>query len=54
MFVLLHLIGAAVEFAGHLRGLRRFTDDAGKVRMLCGMLSFKGGSLQFFQTQEGR
>ena len=42
MHVLLHLIGAAVEFAGHLRGLRRSIDVVGKVRMLCGMLSFKG------------
>lgn len=41
-YVLLHLIGAAVEFAGHLRGLRRSIDVVGKVRMLCGMLSFKG------------
>lgn len=43
MYVLLRLIGAAVEFAGHLRGLRRSIDVAGKVRMLCGMLSSKGG-----------
>lgn len=40
--VLLHLIGAAAEFAGHLRGLRRSIDVVGKVRMLCGMPSFKG------------
>ncbi|KAJ1389232.1 Glycosyl transferase, family 31 [Sesbania bispinosa] len=37
MFVLLHLIGPAVEFAGLLKGLERFTGDVGKVRKLCGV-----------------
>lgn len=46
MYVLPRLIGAAVEFAGHLRGLRRSIDVAGKVRMLCGMLSSEGGGGQ--------
>jgi hypothetical protein len=32
------LIGAAVVFAGLLRGLRRSIDVAGKVKMLCGVL----------------
>lgn len=37
MFVLLHLIGRAVEFASLLKELKRFTENVGKVRKLCGM-----------------
>jgi len=37
MFVLLHLIGLAVEFAGLLKGSKRFTRDVEKVRKLCGV-----------------
>lgn len=37
MFVLLHLIGVAVEFAGLLKGSKRFTRDVGKVKKLCGV-----------------
>jgi len=37
MFVLLHLIGRAAEFAGLLKGSKRFTRDVVKVRKPCGM-----------------
>lgn len=43
--MLLHLIGVAVGFADLLRGSRRFTDGAGKVRMQCGVQSSDESSL---------
>lgn len=39
--VLLHLIGAAVGYAGPLRGLRKSIAGVGKLRMLCGLLPFE-------------
>lgn len=37
--MLLPSTGAVVEYAGHLIGSRRFTDDVVKVKMLCGVQS---------------
>ncbi|OMO72262.1 Glycosyl transferase, family 31 [Corchorus olitorius] len=51
-FVLLPLIGAAVESAGLQIGLERFIDGVGKVRMLCGVLLSNIGSFMFFLTRE--
>jgi len=36
-FVLHRLIGAAVEFAGLQRGLKRYIGGVERVRMLCGV-----------------
>ena len=41
-FVLHHLIGAAVEFAGLLRGLKRYIGGVERVRMLCGVPLSRG------------
>ncbi|KAF9589265.1 hypothetical protein IFM89_022183 [Coptis chinensis] len=57
MSVLLHLIGAVVEFASHPRGSRRSIDDVEKVRMLSGVQPFKQqwqGQQHHFPTQEGQ
>lgn len=52
-FVLLHLIGAAVGFAGLLKELKRYIEGVVKVRMLCGVpLSRRYITLEFFLTQE--
>lgn len=53
-YVLHHLIGAAVEFAGLLRGLKRYIGGVERVRMFCGVpLSRRQQvTLEFFLTQE--
>lgn len=41
-YVLLHLIGAAAEFAGQPRGSKMFIGDVEKARRLCGVpLSYR-------------
>lgn len=40
-YVLLHLTGAVVGFAGLSIGSRRFIGDVGKVKMPYGLLHFK-------------
>ena len=52
MFVLHHLIGHAVEFAGLLKGSKRSIGDVGKVKKLCGVPLSRRHSLEFFLTQE--
>ncbi|CAL5403455.1 unnamed protein product [Camellia sinensis] len=54
--VLLHLIGAAVGYAGPLRGLRKSIAGVGRLRMLCGLLPFEDQNPTcqfFFQNHEG-
>ncbi|KAH7546732.1 hypothetical protein FEM48_Zijuj01G0232700 [Ziziphus jujuba var. spinosa] len=54
MFALLHLIGPAVGFANPLRGSRRSTGDAERVRMPCGMQYSKQHSSSKTQEEAGK
>lgn len=52
-FVLLHLIGAAVEFVGPLIGLKKYIEGVEKVKMLYGVLLSRMKTFdEFFLTQE--
>lgn len=54
MFVLLHLIGLAVEFAGLLKGSKRSTRDVGKVRKLYGVPLSRGMAAKSSSNSGGK